>query len=127
MSTVLLIGEDDLLQQTRAAVLRTTGATTVCCNAVSAMAVQADRQCDLVVLCHSLSETLSAALTETIHSRWPSTPILRVAAVCAWGAVDTDTTFNAIASADPEHLVGRTVELLHLCFPHVGGGGSLHN
>ena len=32
VSTVLLIGEDDLLLQTRAAVLRTTGARTVCSN-----------------------------------------------------------------------------------------------
>jgi len=38
MSTVLLIGEDEVLLQTRAAVLRTTGAKTICSNAISALA-----------------------------------------------------------------------------------------
>ena len=75
MSTVLLIGEDDVLLKTRAAVLRTTGAKTICSNAISALATQSDQLCDLVILCHTLPELACAGLAETIHARWPRTAI----------------------------------------------------
>jgi DNA-binding NarL/FixJ family response regulator len=84
MATVLLVGEDELLQQTRAAVLRRTGAGAVCCSASSAPAMQQDRECDVVVLCHSLPESLSTSLAETIHARWPRTRILLVTSARLW-------------------------------------------
>jgi CheY-like chemotaxis protein len=112
MSTVLLVGEDELLQQTRAAVLRTTGAETICANAASALAVLADRVCDLVVLCHSLPERLASALAQAIRSRWPGTPVLRVTSKRLWELPESDTAINSVTSADPERLISRTAELL---------------
>jgi hypothetical protein len=112
MSTVLLVGEDDLLLQTRAAVLRTTGAATVCSDACSALAAQADHHCDLVVLCHSLPEPLCVTLAAEMHSQWPSTPILLVTPARTWESGGADEAINAVTSADPERLILRTSELL---------------
>ena len=112
MSTVMLVGEDDLLLQTRAAVLRTTGAKTVCSNAVSALDLQEVHECDLVVLCHTLPEMLCTGLAETIHARWPRTAILLVTPTRGWESPNLDQAINAITSADPQRLIVRTVELL---------------
>lgn len=118
MSTVLLVGEDDLLQQTRAAVLRTIGADIICSDPGSALLVQADRECELIVLCHTLPEPLSADLADTIHSRWPRTRILQVTKSRIWEAAESIPAVDAISSADPERLIQRAIELLGRRQPH---------
>lgn len=112
MSTVLLVGEDELLLQTRAAVLRTTGAETLCCRPDSALTAQQDRECEVVILCHSLAEDISSALAESFHVRWPKTRILLMTATRMWEQADSDAAVDAISSADPERLIQRTAELL---------------
>jgi DNA-binding response OmpR family regulator len=112
MSTVLLIGEDELLLQTRAAVLRTIGAETLCCDVSSALTLMEDRQCELVVLCHSLPIHLCETIAEIIHARWPKTRLLLVTATPGWEQTDLPGLMDAVSSADPDRLVGRTVELL---------------
>jgi DNA-binding NarL/FixJ family response regulator len=112
MSTVLLVGEDELLQQTRAAVLRRTGAGAVCSTASSALSVQQDCQCDVVILCHSLPESLSATLARTIHSRWPKTRILQVTSARLWETAVGETGADAVSSSDPEQLILHTADLL---------------
>jgi hypothetical protein len=112
MSTVLLVGEDDLLLQTRAAVLRSAGVDTVCSSASAAITIQENRQCPLAILCHSLPEYLCTALSQIIHTRWPETLVLRVASTRAWEQADGDGEFDAVTPPDPEHLIQRTVELL---------------
>lgn len=112
MSTVLLVGEDELILESRAAVLRTAGAETICCRAASALSIQARCECDLVVLCHSLSQPFVATLAEAIRSHWPRTRILLVTAARAWESEGTVPAVDAISTADPEQLIRRTVELL---------------
>lgn len=112
MYTFLLVGKDEMLQQTRAAVLRTIGADIICTDPDSALEVQADQECDLVVLCHSLAEPLSIKLADTIHSRWPRTRILLVTSSRIWEATRTIPAVDAVSSADPESLIQHIVELL---------------
>ena len=112
MPRVLLVGIDELLQQTRAAVLRTIGADIVCSGPGSALGVLEDQECDLVVLCHSLSEPLSAALAQAIRSRWPRTRILLVTPARIWEAAEAVPGVDAISCADPESLILRAVGLL---------------
>jgi DNA-binding NarL/FixJ family response regulator len=112
VSAVLLVGEDELLQQTRAAVLRTIGAEVICSGPQTALGVQQDRECDLAVLCHSLPESLSAILAETIRSRWPKTRILLVTSSRIWEAAEAIPAVDAISSADPESLILHSIELL---------------
>jgi DNA-binding response OmpR family regulator len=112
LHTVLLVGENELLQQTRAAVLRMMGADVICSSPDSALVVQEDRNCDLVVLCHSLREPFSASLAETIRSRWPNTRILQVTSSRIGEAAEAVPAVDAISSADPERLIMRAVALL---------------
>jgi DNA-binding response OmpR family regulator len=112
MPTVLLIGEDELIQDTRAAVVRTTGAHTLCCNASSALATLAEWKCDLVILCHSVPTPRRTQLADDIRFRWPATPLLFVSSTRTLEQRGDLSGTEAVSSADPEHLVLRTVELL---------------
>jgi hypothetical protein len=112
MSTILLVGEDKLLLQTRAAVLHTTGAETICCHPTSALATQAAQNCDLVMLCHSLPVPLRSELAEAIHARWPSVRLLQLVRTLAWEQPDPIDGVVAVSTADPVRLLDRTIELL---------------
>ena len=112
MSTILLIGEDELLLRTRDAVLRTIGVATVTASSASALAIQTKLPCDLIIFCHSVPAQVAAALSETIRARWPGTPILRMTSLRTWESPDPNGVAESIASADPERLVKRTAELL---------------
>src|SRR5277367_2389373 len=112
MATVLLVGEDAMLLKTRAAVLGRIGAEIVCSNSVSALGVQADRECDVVVLCHSLREEVCAALAESLHERWPKTRVLLVVTQREWRPADAWAAVDGTSSTEPERLICRTAELL---------------
>jgi hypothetical protein len=111
MPMVLLVGEDDLLLRTRAAVLRTIGVDIVITNPSTAVASQAQRACDLLLLCHSVREADAAVITATFHARWKATPILRITSLRSWNEIDGTTV---VTSAEPDRLVKRTAELLHI-------------
>ena len=74
MPTILLVGKNDLLLKTRAAVLRTTGAATFCSKAASALAVQQLQRCDLIVLCHTVPEADRVSLASAFRRLWPEPP-----------------------------------------------------
>ena len=108
MATVLLVGEDEILLNTRAAVVRTTGVTTVCSLTTEALTALTEQSCDLVVLCHSVPDYVCITLADIIRRQWPGTRILRLAA----GSAGEEDGSVAVCSADPESLVQRTVEML---------------
>jgi DNA-binding response OmpR family regulator len=110
MSSILLVGHDDTLQFTRAAVLRTLGVETICCHESAALEMQRRNVCDLVVLCHTLARPTANALVNTICAQWPSTRILRV-----MSRTERLTPIGcavAVSSADPSTLVQETRKLL---------------
>lgn len=109
MSSILLVGQDDMLQMTRAAVLRTLGAKTICCHESAALETQRCNSCDVVVLCHTLPPAVAAALARSIHTEWPGVRILRVAR-----APEGEIAIGAevVSSADPFTLVRETGRLL---------------
>lgn len=111
MSGILLIGEDDFLLETRAAVLRPIGAETVCTNVSSAMEILEHKAFDLAILCHSIPDHLCQTLTEVIRQNWPSTRVLLVSAVRHWEQEACSDNVD-ICAPDPERLIERTVELL---------------
>jgi DNA-binding response OmpR family regulator len=112
MATVLLVGEDEFLLDTRAAVIRTTGAETLCCSSNSALEIQQRRPCDVVILCHSLPVEIRNALPSFIHSHWPETRILMLSSNGARDFPGNVECVDIVNSADPERLVLRTIELL---------------
>jgi CheY-like chemotaxis protein len=111
MATILLIGEDDFLLQTRAAVLRRTGAESVCCDVASALLVLEHQVFDLVLLCHSIPGHLCETISEIIRHNWPGTRLLHISAVRESEHFDP-TDGVEVCSAEPERLIQRTVELL---------------
>ncbi len=115
MATVLLVGEDDILLYTRAAVLRRTGADVATCDPRMALETQADCRCELVVLCHSVSEARSASLATAIRRNWPETSILQVTADQKAGGLPLNNAVDARCSWEPERLIRTTTELLQ---PH---------
>jgi DNA-binding response OmpR family regulator len=112
MYTILLVGADEVLLSTRAAVLSKTDSEVVCSNADSALAIQADRECDLVMLCHSLPDEVCTSLAETIRKVWPKTRTLLIQTQREWRQVDIEATVDGTSSTEPEQLIGKTVELL---------------
>jgi len=80
MQRVLIVGQDEMLQFSRAALLRSLGVEACAVREGTALDIQRDRHCELIVLCHSLPARLSSSLAEKIHASWPNTWILRVVA-----------------------------------------------
>jgi len=113
MAAILLIGEDSVLLRTRAAVLRKTGAQIETSDPRSALVTQSEKQCDLVLLCHSLSEARAASLAMSIRKQWPRTKILQVSSDRVLSESVATTMADAICSWEPERLIGRTVEMLN--------------
>jgi|SRR5438067_7330617 len=111
MSAILLIGEDAFLLETRAAVLRTTGARIVISDISSALTVMGKQLFDIVILCHSIPLHLCHTLAEIIHQNWPATRLLRVAAVRHWEEMEEVAGVD-ICSSQPERLIEQTIELL---------------
>ena len=112
MFTILLVGEDELLLHTRAAVVRTVGVETVCCHPTSALAIQAEQNCDLIMLCHSMPAPLCTELAEVLHSQWPHVRLLQLVPTLAWEQLDLTDGVVAVSTADPVRLIDRTIELL---------------
>jgi len=124
MPNVLLVGEDEQLQQIRAALLRTIGAKAACCTGSTAMAVQECQHCELVILCHSLSEERRSALAENVRTRWPETHVLVVTPTQSMEQAATDAGVSAVSSMDPYALIRRTEELLRQRKPCVSEDGN---
>ncbi len=110
--TVLLVGEDEQLQNIRAALLRTIGAKTACCTGSADMAVRECQHCELVVLCHSLSEERRSALTEKVRTQWPETRVLLVTPTKELERSGSDPGVATVSSMDPYALIRCSVELL---------------
>ena len=111
MLAILLIGEDEFLLETRAAVLRSTGAEMVCTDVSAAIRMLERKKFDVAVLCHSISGSACQTLVEVIRQNWPSTRILLVSAGRSW-EMDARPEGVEVCMPDPERLIERTVELL---------------
>lgn len=111
MSAILLIGEDAFLLETRAAVLRTTGAEIQSCDISSALPTMGKQLFDIVIFCHSIPLHLCHTLSEIIHQNWPDTRLLRVAAVRHWEESEEVVGVD-LCSSQPERLVEQTISLL---------------
>lgn len=112
MSTILLVGADQSLLRTRAALLRKTGCQTVCATANSALTMQGEYRCEIVVLCHTLPDAVGLALLRILRERWLQTRILQVLPHREWGTVSAAALADAVCYTEPERLILRTTELL---------------
>jgi CheY-like chemotaxis protein len=112
MHKILLIGQDFRLLATRAAVLSRTDASVISCNAGEALGILGGETFDLVVLCHSLSETQATEITDAVHRQWPETKILLVVSDIVQERFYAGLESDATSSPEPAHLIRRANELL---------------
>jgi DNA-binding response OmpR family regulator len=112
MSKVLLLGNDLHLLETRAAVLRKTGASVVCCDAEDAVGMLALDTFDLVVFCHTIFDDDAQRLSHEIHRQWPQVKILQVISDVMREKFYKGVELNATSVAEPGELLRRTTELL---------------
>ncbi len=112
MSKILLAGQDVRLLETRAAVLRKTGAEVVYCEGSQVCNIVVSEMPDLVVLCHSLSEVEAEAIADKVHECCPKTRVLLVVSQMADERENGDAKFDATSLSEPKRLITRAAELL---------------
>jgi hypothetical protein len=111
MAAILSIGEDAFLLETRAAVLRRTGAEVVNTNIVSALSYLETRCFDLVILCHSIPIHLCRTLGEIIQLNWPATRLMHLSTLRSWEQSEIQAGVD-ICAPEPEQLLEHTILLL---------------
>lgn len=110
MQTILLVGLDDALLRSRAAVLRLTGCATVFATPTDAIAKQVLHGAKLVVLCHSVPEMMANILTQMFHDRWPGTRVLVVQKRSAPSLESSVIGADVVSYSDPERLLRSVSE-----------------
>ena len=111
MDSILLVGEDPRLLETRAAVLARTGAAIISCNKAEFPRCADARPFRLVVLCHSLAPETKQSLPTEIHRRWPGVCVVQVATLRE-SYDDLSTPADAVTPSNPAELLNTVSRLL---------------
>jgi hypothetical protein len=111
MAAILLLGEDAFLLETRAAVLRTTGAEILSSDISSALPYLERRCFDIVILCHSIPTHVCHTLAGIIQQNWPATRVLRLSTAREWEESEALVGVD-ICPSQPKQLVEHTMTLL---------------
>jgi len=120
MLKIVLAGQDIRLLETRAEVLRKTGADVVYCVGCQALNIVASEMPDLLVLCHSIAPEEAEAIADRVRTHYPKTRVLLVVSQMIPAGPYQDAKFDAKSLAEPARLVARATELLQaLPFHHV--------
>jgi hypothetical protein len=115
MPKILLAGQDFCLLETRAAVLRKTGAEVVyCAGSAGRQTVNAvtSEMPELLVLCHTLLHEEAEKIADRVHAYCPKTRVLLVVSPLIADRPYRDTKFDAICLPEPSHLITCVTELL---------------
>jgi DNA-binding response OmpR family regulator len=111
MPKIVLAGQDVHLLETRAEVLKATGAEVVYCIGSQALNVVESERPDLLVLCHSLLNEEAEMIADRIHVSCAKTRVLLVLSQVIDRPYEGEK-FDATSLADPTRLVARANELL---------------
>ncbi|HEX3969331.1 MAG TPA: hypothetical protein VHW70_15290 [Edaphobacter sp.] len=112
MAKILLAGHDLRLLETRAAVLKKTGAAVAYYAGPNVLEVVRSQAPDLVVLCHSLGRVEAENLAGNIHACCPRAKILLVVSQGSEEKSASDRWFDAKILPEPLRLIRRAAELL---------------
>jgi hypothetical protein len=119
MPKILLVGQDVRLLETRAAVLKKTGADVVYCIGSQVFNIIASEMPDLVVLCHSLTEREAEAIADKVHACCSGTRVLLVVSRTVEEKYYENAKFDGTSPPEPAGLIKRAMELLGLPYYHV--------
>lgn len=115
MPKILLVGEDVRLLETRAEVLKKTGADVVYCIGSKVFKVIASELPNLIVLCHSLTEQEAEAIADEVHACCPKTRVLLVVSQVVEEKHYQGPKFDGTSRSEPSRLIQRATELLEGC------------
>ena len=118
MPRILLVGHDDRLLGTRAAVLRKMPVQVNYCLASQAVGRVKSERPDLVVLCHSLLEGEAESIADEIRKCCNTTKILMVLSEAGIEFALQDRKFDALCSSRPDLLLACAKGLLGGTPPH---------
>ena len=112
MPKILLTGQDVRLLETRAAVLKKTGAEVIYCVGSQALNIMVSEKPDLVVLCHSLMDVEANAIADKVHECCPGARVLLVVSQVIAEKNYADAKFDGTSLPEPARLIKRATELL---------------
>jgi hypothetical protein len=112
MPKILLIGQDVRLLETRAAVLRKTGAEVIYCDGSQVLNIMESEKPDLFVLCHSLLAVEADVIADKVHASCPGARILLVVSQVFAEKHYADGKFDGTSLPEPVRLIKRATELL---------------
>ena len=115
MPKILLVGQDVSLLETRAEVLKKTGADVDYCTASKVLATLASELPNLVVLCHSLTEHEAEAIADKVHACSPKTRVLLVVSQVTEEKHYQGPKFDGTSLPGPLRLIQRAGERLEDC------------
>ncbi|WP_213806854.1 hypothetical protein [Granulicella sp. dw_53] len=111
MLSILAIGRDERLLDTRSAVLRRTKAEVTQAKPEAGVRLLQTTRFDLVILCHSLSLEESIEIAEAAHRRPEGVHVLQVITGALWGQNYEGVPVDGLIESDPERLVEKVVVL----------------
>jgi len=112
MPRVLLLGEDELLLRTRAAVLKTTGADILLCRPEAAMLDHGIGVVDVVVICHSVRREERQSLAVELRERWPQCRVLQIVKFQQESTLSQPHADAVAFAANPAEVTALTAALL---------------
>ena len=112
MPKILLTGQDVRLLETRAAVLRKTGAEVIYCDGSQVLNIMETEKPDLFVLCHSLMAVEADVIADKVHASCPGARILLVVSQMIAEKQYADAKFDGTSLPEPVRLIKRATELL---------------
>jgi hypothetical protein len=112
MQTILCVGENSGLLDSRAALLRLTGAEVVCCAPQAAPELIRTSHFDLAVLCHTLQYDQVNRISHAAGSQPEKTSILLLTPITDYHPFSCDIGCGVMVNAEPASLVRATTKLL---------------
>jgi hypothetical protein len=112
MPKIVLAGQDVHLLETRAEVLKKTGAEIVSCIGSDTLQIVENEMPSLLVLCHSIAHDEAELIAEKVRVCCPKTKVLLVVSQVIAERQHQDAKFDATTLSEPSRLVARATELL---------------
>jgi hypothetical protein len=112
MPKIVLAGQDVHLLETRAEVLKKTGAEVVYCIGSDTLQVVASEMPALLVLCHSIAHDEAELIAEKVRACCPETKVLLVVSQVIAERPHHEEKFDATSLSEPSRLVTSATKLL---------------
>ena len=114
MVTILSVGKDCDLLDSRAAVLRQAKADVITADFTNAMQTLRNQRFDLVVLCHTLTTEEMIEVGRAAHELQNGVSVLKLVSDTRPYGENNDADADDVSRSNPAILVEKVVEMLHL-------------